>query len=57
VVDPSKGAAGGQPPVDPVKMKGLLKGLRYISQIFGKHKDRGLIETSLLRVIATVFIA
>jgi hypothetical protein len=37
VVDSSQdGAAGGQPPVEPVKMKGLLKGLRYISQIFGK---------------------
>uniref|UniRef100_A0A0E0CSW6 CRIB domain-containing protein n=1 Tax=Oryza meridionalis TaxID=40149 RepID=A0A0E0CSW6_9ORYZ len=29
-----KSTAGGQPPVEPVKMKGLLKGLRYISQIF-----------------------
>jgi hypothetical protein len=30
--------AGGKPPVESAKMKGLLKGLRYsISQIFGKH--------------------
>lgn len=39
MVDSSRGTAGGQPPVEPAKMKGLLKGLRYISQIFGDAKE------------------
>jgi len=44
VVDSSQGTAGGQPPVEPAKMKGLLKGLRYISQIFGKHSHELIIR-------------
>jgi hypothetical protein len=34
-------------------MKGLLKGLRYISQIFGKHKIPDLCHLSCVHRIAT----
>jgi hypothetical protein len=52
----SKGAGDGQAPVDPVNER-PSHGLRYILQIFGKHTDRDLIETSLASVISIVFIA
>jgi hypothetical protein len=51
VVDSSRGTAGGQPPVEPAKMKGLLKGLRYISQIFGKHIEDYIIMLFFQKVI------
>lgn len=63
MVDSSQSTAGGQPPVEPVKMKGLLKGLRYISQIFGTPRtpsisksNESLFPNSPIQFTSTLFM-